>query len=88
MAQRRAAVSGVGKQKRSTKAVACAAGMPPKKSVSVWQTVAGQEAGFMRKQFKNKIRSCALCKLHKRGWSCRWKPQERRAILETDRDCV
>lgn len=40
----------------------------------------------MRKQFKNKARSCALCKPHKRGWSNRWKPQQRQAILETDRE--
>jgi hypothetical protein len=40
----------------------------------------------MRKQLKDKIRSCPLCKPHKRGWSCRWTPQERQAILETDRE--
>jgi hypothetical protein len=36
----------------------------------------------MRKQFKTKVRSCALCKPHKRGWSNRWKPQQRQALLE------
>lgn len=39
----------------------------------------------MRKQFKNKARSCALCKPHKRGWDHRWKPRERQAIREADR---
>jgi hypothetical protein len=39
----------------------------------------------MRKQFKNKLRSCGLCKPHKRGWSSRWKPQQRQALLEADR---
>ncbi len=33
----------------------------------------------MRKQQKNKRRSCKLCKPHKRGWANRWKPKERQA---------
>ena len=27
----------------------------------------------MRKQYKKKKRSCALCKPHKMGWENRWK---------------
>ena len=30
----------------------------------------------MRKQYKNKKRSCAMCKPYKHGWSCRWKAKE------------
>ncbi|MCK9428687.1 MAG: hypothetical protein M0R17_01580 [Candidatus Omnitrophica bacterium] len=30
----------------------------------------------MRKQLKNKRRSCPLCKPHKTGHSNRWKPKE------------
>ena len=30
----------------------------------------------MRKQLRNKRRSCGLCKPHKRGMSNRWKPRE------------
>lgn len=30
----------------------------------------------MRKRLKNKLRSCALCKPHKTGHSCRWKERE------------
>lgn len=33
----------------------------------------------MRKQLKNKRRSCALCKPHKTGHSNRWKPKEKAA---------
>ena len=29
----------------------------------------------MRKRYKNKLRSCGLCKPHKRGLDNRWKPQ-------------
>jgi hypothetical protein len=36
----------------------------------------------MRKQFKIKRRSCALCKPHKHGWASRWKPRERQALLD------
>lgn len=31
----------------------------------------------MRKQYKKKKRSCALCKPHKMGWDNRWKKKER-----------
>ena len=30
----------------------------------------------MRKQYKKKLKSCALCKPHKMGWANRWKPKE------------
>jgi ribosomal protein L44E len=30
----------------------------------------------MRKQFKKKLRSCALCKPHKMGWVNRWKKKD------------
>ena len=30
----------------------------------------------MRKVYKKKRRSCALCKPHKMGWEKRWKPKE------------
>jgi hypothetical protein len=45
----------------------------------------------MRKQLKNKRRSCPLCKPHKTGHSNRWKPKEHedrklieKVIQETD----
>jgi hypothetical protein len=40
----------------------------------------------MRKQFKDKARSCALCKPHKRGRDHRWKPQQRQALREADKE--
>jgi len=36
-----------------------------------------------RKRYKNKKRSCAMCKPHKRKWEKRWKPKEL-AKLEQD----
>jgi len=30
----------------------------------------------MRKRFKNKKESCALCKPHKRGWAVRWNSKQ------------
>lgn len=30
----------------------------------------------MRKRYKNKLKSCALCKPHKRGWALRWRGRE------------
>jgi len=40
----------------------------------------------VRKRFKSKRRSCALCKPHKRGWAPRWKPRERSLIERTERE--
>ena len=39
----------------------------------------------MRKRFKNKKRSCALCKSHKRGWSTRWKEKDLSLIVEFEK---
>jgi hypothetical protein len=44
------------------------------------------ESTTMRKQFKDKARSCALCKPHKRGWDRRWKPRQRQALLEAEKE--
>jgi hypothetical protein len=30
----------------------------------------------MRKRLKNKLKSCALCKPHKRKWANRWKQKD------------
>lgn len=30
----------------------------------------------MRKRYRMKLRSCSLCKPHKRGWDNRWKAKE------------
>ncbi|MDP2967336.1 MAG: hypothetical protein Q8N87_02930 [bacterium] len=39
----------------------------------------------MRKRFKNKKRSCALCKPHKMGWVSRWKAKEFTEIQELEK---
>lgn len=31
----------------------------------------------MRKQYKKKKKSCAMCKPHKMGWDNRWKHKEK-----------
>ena len=36
----------------------------------------------MRKQYKDKKKSCALCKPHKRKWENRWKAKEKQDIEE------
>lgn len=36
----------------------------------------------MRKQFKKKLRSCSLCKPHKRGLMNRWKNKEQNLAKE------
>ena len=41
---------------------------------------------IMRKRLKNKLRSCALCKPHKRGHSMRWRPQELQDLKATERE--
>ena len=38
----------------------------------------------MRKHFKIKRRSCALCNPHKRGWANRWTDQEWQSIVRFD----
>lgn len=40
----------------------------------------------MRKQYRNKLRSCGLCKPHKRGLAQRWKPRDRQALREAGRE--
>lgn len=40
----------------------------------------------MRKQYKRKLRCCALCKPHKAGWDRRWKPKERELMRAAERE--
>ena len=40
----------------------------------------------MRKRFKDKERSCGLCKPHERGWDNRWKPKAERQIAAAERE--
>ena len=40
----------------------------------------------MRKQYKVKVRSCGLCKPHKRGWECRWKVKEQQLFAIAERE--
>jgi len=39
----------------------------------------------MRKRFKHKKRSCALCKPNKIGWSSRWNIKEFASIKEFEK---
>lgn len=39
----------------------------------------------MRKRYKNKLKSCALCKPHKRGFAVRWRPKELAEIARAER---
>ena len=41
----------------------------------------------MRKAYKRKRRSCALCKPHKVGWDIRWKAREAARRTQMERDC-
>jgi len=41
----------------------------------------------MRKTYKQKRRSCALCKPHKVGWEKRWKPKEAAQRIVMEREC-
>jgi len=40
----------------------------------------------MRKRYKDKDRSCGLCKPYKRGWDQRWKPKDAQAREEAERE--
>lgn len=40
----------------------------------------------MRKQYKTKLASCAMCKPHKMGWAIRWKPKEVQAMKIAEKD--
>jgi len=37
----------------------------------------------MRKMYKNKKRSCSLCKPHKKGWAKRWKVKDMNLFNKT-----
>jgi len=41
----------------------------------------------MRKNYKKKRRSCALCKPHKVGWDKRWTPKEVTRRMDMERAC-
>ena len=36
--------------------------------------------------YKNKKRSCGLCKPHKRGWVNRWKSREYQRLLQDQKE--
>lgn len=40
----------------------------------------------MRKRFKQKLRSCKLCKPHKMGWEKRWKTKDMFVLREAERE--
>jgi len=40
----------------------------------------------MRKRYKRKLRSCGLCKPHKRGVENRWKPKAFASIRSAERE--
>jgi hypothetical protein len=40
----------------------------------------------MRKQYKNKKKSCGLCKPHKRGWVNRWSVKDKRDLLDGQKE--
>jgi len=40
----------------------------------------------MRKQYKNKKKSCGLCKPHKRGWANRWSVKDKRDLLDGQKE--
>ena len=40
----------------------------------------------MRKRYKNKRKSCALCKPHKRGFAVRWRAREFAEIVRAERE--
>ncbi len=40
----------------------------------------------MRKRFKNKKHSCALCKPHKMGHDCRWKNKDLERLKEFEKE--
>ena len=45
------------------------------------------EQADMRKAYKRKRRSCALCQPHKVGWDTRWKAREAARRTQMERDC-
>jgi len=42
----------------------------------------------MRKRYKNKQRSCAMCKPHKMQWDKRWKAKELSEIAQTEKEIL
>jgi hypothetical protein len=40
----------------------------------------------MRKRYKQKRRSCSLCKPHKRGWDNRWTVKDRLLIERAEKE--
>lgn len=40
----------------------------------------------MRKRYKHKLRSCSLCKPHKRGHASRWTPRQAHSLADAERD--
>ena len=42
----------------------------------------------MRKQYKNKKRSCAMCKPHKRKWDNRWKVKEKDEMIRFEKEAL
>jgi len=46
----------------------------------------GTGAAPVRKRYKAKVRSCGLCKPHKRGMERRWKPQALASMTAAERE--
>lgn len=42
----------------------------------------------MRKAYKVKRRSCAMCKPHKMGWEDRWKPKDKEIIKRSEKEAL
>lgn len=42
----------------------------------------------MRKRFRRKLRSCAMCKPHKIGWESRWSPSEAARLRDDERQIL
>ena len=40
----------------------------------------------MRKRYKNKLRSCKMCKPFKMGWDNRWKPKEFQKLKDFEKE--
>ena len=40
----------------------------------------------MRKMYKKKKRSCAMCKPHKMKWDCRWKLKDKDKLTRFEKE--
>ena len=40
----------------------------------------------MRKRYRAKVRSCALCKPQKRGWASRWRARDLSMLEQSERE--